>query len=76
MQYRGEMSQELKDRLFFIEALKSNECRCGRRKQAGRAVCYKCWVKLPEGLRRPLYNRIGAGFEEAYEEACKYLEDP
>ncbi len=67
------MTQEEKDRLFYIQALKSGQCRCERPKQRGRAFCYKCWLRLPLDLRMPLYRKIGDGFEQAYDNATKYL---
>lgn len=69
------MTQEEKDRRFCIEALKSEECQCGRPKQRGRSVCFKCWQKLPDDLRRALYRKIGAGYEAAYDDACRFLND-
>lgn len=75
MLYRGEPSQAEKDRMFYIGALKSNQCQCDRPKQPERAVCYKCWMRLTDDLRRALYKRIGGGFEKAYDEACGYLNE-
>ncbi len=61
------------DRKFYVDVLKSDACQCERPKQPRRAVCYKCWLRLPDDLRRPLYQRIGQGFEAAYDAACQYL---
>jgi len=68
-------STKAKDRLFFIKELKSDECRCGRTKKPGRSFCYFCYRKLPRSLQQDLYNRIGSGYEQAYEAACRYLPD-
>ena len=67
------LSQAETTRLFYVKAIKSDGCQCGRKKQRGRAFCYKCWLRLPLELRRPLYHKIGSGFETAYDAACSYL---
>ncbi len=69
------MTQKEKDLRFFIEELRSDVCQCERKKQPGRSFCYKCWLRLPEELRRPLYRKIGAGYEAAYDSAYRYLND-
>ena len=60
---------------FYLEALKSDGCQCGRTKKRGMAVCYTCWKRLPRDLQQQLYWRIGDGFEEAYDAAIAYLGD-
>ena len=69
------MTTSLKDRRFFIESLKSEECQCERPKKRGFAFCYGCYQRLPQGMRRALYRPVGEGFEQAYEDACRYLND-
>ena len=70
-----EVEKLRKEKLFYTETLKSEECQCERRKQPGRAVCFKCWQRLPQDLQRALYKHIGNGFEQAYEEAYRFLND-
>ncbi len=62
------------DLKFYIDLLKSEECLCGRTKQARKAVCWSCWKALPQEHQKALYRRIGQGFEEAYEEAVQWLQ--
>lgn len=75
MLYRPDPVQGQKDRRFYTAMLKSDACQCGRTKQMRRALCYKCWFRLPGDMRRALYQAIGAGFEAAYEAACGHLND-
>lgn len=59
---------------YYLKELRSTECQCGQEKTEGRSFCYGCWKKLPEELRKPLYKRIGDGYEQAYERACQCLD--
>jgi len=61
------------DSEFYIEAFKSEECFCGRNKKSRMAFCYGCYKSLPHDMQKALYQRMGNGFEEAYEEAVKWL---
>lgn len=60
---------------FYLDELLSEECYCGEWKKKNYAFCYKCYFKLPADLRKRLYDKIGDGYEEAYDEAIKYLGD-
>lgn len=60
---------------FYLYELQSEECQCGRAKKPGRSFCYKCYSSLPRETQRGLYSRIGAGYEEAYEEAVAWLSE-
>lgn len=71
----GEIEQKANDWRFYIDMLRSNECLCGRYKKQKLVFCYRCYKKLPVAMQRALYNRLGDGFEEAFEEAVKYLGD-
>lgn len=62
-----------KDVRFYARELRSEECQCLRRKKAGHSLCWKCYGRLPEELRKRLYRRIGDGYEEAYVEAVTWL---
>lgn len=69
-----ELTQAEKDRIFYMKALKSDECLCERYKHPGYAFCWRCYKSLPVEMQRALYKKIGNGFEAAYEEAVKFLE--
>jgi hypothetical protein len=60
---------------YYIDVLKSNACQCEMPKRRGNAFCYDCYKALPWDMQRLLWQRIGQGFEEAYEEAVIYLSD-
>jgi len=64
-----------KDRAFYLEMLKSEQCLCERGKKPGKAFCYGCYKRLPYRMQEDLYKRVGQGFEEAYEAATKYLQE-
>ena len=63
------------ERKFYLDELKSDGCHCGRPKQRGRSLCYRCYYKLPDDMRRALYRKIGNGYEAAYDAAIKFLEE-
>lgn len=66
------LSQER--RLAILRGLGSLECEaCGGRKRPKQSHCRDCFFALPAELRRALYRRFGAGYEEAYEESLKFL---
>lgn len=70
----GKLSQQAKDRLWYLEQIKGDECLCGRTKKPRQAVCFTCWRRLPRDLQRRLYSRLGEGFEEAFDEAAQYID--
>ena len=60
----------------YIQILKDEKCSvCDRDKKIGFAFCYKCYSSLPNDIQRELYRKMGEGFEEAVDEAVKYLTD-
>jgi hypothetical protein len=63
----------MSDTKFYIKELMSDECQCGRLKQHRRSFCYKCYTSLPKHMQRDLYQRMGDGYEEAYDEAVHWL---
>jgi hypothetical protein len=75
MLYRPDPKPGQKDRKFYLQVLKSDACQCERPKQVRRALCFKCFYRLPGEIRRALYSRIGQGFEKAYEEAVRFLNE-
>lgn len=76
MLYTPDPKPEEKPKDFYIKALTATACRCGRKKQRGMALCSKDWRQLPTVLRHDLYKKMKAGFEEAYEAACDFLDNP
>jgi len=59
----------------LLEELRGETCRCGKKKVSMQTLCRKDYMSLPPGMRQALYRRVGAGYEEAYEAACEYLDD-
>jgi len=62
-----------KDMRFYRDELNMDECFCERSKKPGRPLCYKCYMSLPEDMKRDLWQRIGNGYEAAYDAAVKWL---
>jgi hypothetical protein len=61
------------DRLYYLGVLYSETCQCEREKREGNAFCFKCYIRLPRYLRTALYQPIGNGFEQAYDDSCRQL---
>jgi hypothetical protein len=40
----------------------------------GKSFCSKCFVALPKELADALYKKMFAGYEEAYQAACNFLD--
>lgn len=59
--------------VLAIVELKSEACYCGARKASLQTFCRREYYSLPVRMRHALYNRIGQGYEEAYQAARKYL---
>jgi hypothetical protein len=54
----------------------ARECpACGGRKSPNTALCVTCYRALPKEKRAELWNRFGAGFEEAFEQALRFLSE-
>lgn len=70
---KNTMTQEQKDRLWYVKEYKGNECACGKTKRERTAFCYPCFQQLPRTYQMALYQDIGAGYEEAYEDAVEWL---
>ena len=60
---------------FYLKELQSEECQCGKPKNKGFSFCYGCYKSLPIEMQRALWQQIGAGYEDAYDQALKYLGD-
>jgi hypothetical protein len=78
--WRGKMSRtvdfakKINDRQFYLKMYKSEECLCERQKKAGFSFCYRCYKALPKDMQRALYQRMRDGYEEAFDEACQWLQ--
>lgn len=58
----------------YIDSLRSTVCACGEPKTARQAFCKKCWRALPLPAQAALYDRLGQGYEAAYDSAVSMLE--
>lgn len=56
-----------------IRTLNARECVCGKPKVRKTAFCGTCYARLTEKLKQGLWQRIGRGFEQAYEAARDWL---
>lgn len=63
----------VRDRKFYLNAFLSNECQCGRTKTKGYSFCFRCYKDLPDDMQKALYQKMGSGYESAYDEACEFL---
>ena len=62
-----------KAKSWYYHELISNQCACGEPKKPRQSFCYKDYISLPNEIQRALYKP--RGYEEAYEEAHKWLEE-
>jgi hypothetical protein len=46
---------------------------CKRWKPSGKLFDSDCWSSLPAVMQRACFQRLGYGFEEAYESAIDYI---
>jgi hypothetical protein len=58
----------------LYQELMGTTCRCGQPKDSKKTLCSRCYYKLPPVMRMALYQRMGEGYEEAYERASKFLD--
>jgi len=63
-----------KDTQFYLKELMSEECACGKPKKPRYSFCYRCYSELPRTLKNRLYDYVGDGYEQAYDESIEYLE--
>jgi hypothetical protein len=61
------------DTQFYIDELMSEECQCGRPKKPRHSFCWQCYSSLPKTMQQALYQHIMEGYEEAYDEAIRWL---
>ncbi|MCK4718529.1 MAG: hypothetical protein KAT70_07655 [Thermoplasmata archaeon] len=62
-----------KDRMFYLNEFKSEECYCGKDKKTRTAFCYRCYESLPNDMKKGLWKSFGGGYEEAYDTALEWL---
>ena len=62
----------------LITSLQSNICpACSKAKKPRHALCFQCWRLLPHEQRDALYDRVGQGYEAAFDQAMRTLKvDP
>jgi hypothetical protein len=59
----------------LISSLRSVLCpACRRAKKPHNTLCYACYQSLPQPLKKALYNRVGHGYEQAFNDAMLSLE--
>ncbi len=68
----GKLTQE--DPIRILRELALAKCFCGAKKVTQQTFCRAHYNALPGRLRSMLYQRFGAGYEEAYTEAREYFE--
>ena len=69
-------SDELDARRALLRYLTSKTCHCGEQKRRGVSFCWACVDLLPASIICELYKKLGHGYEEAYERACRFLKSP
>lgn len=58
----------------LVRELAGPTCFCKRVKTPGETFCKWHYFSLPADMKRALYKRLGAGYEEAYAAAKEFLE--
>ena len=64
-----------KDLRWYVEEYMKEECLCGKPKKSRYSFCWTCFHELPGEMQRGLYRMIGHGYERAFEEAVKWLQE-
>jgi hypothetical protein len=59
--------------MLAVKELGSETCYCGARKRSMQTFCRAEYYALPVEMRHALYDRIGAGYKEAYQSAREHL---
>lgn len=69
------MSHLTRHQRQLLQSIQGDTCpACGKFKDSGKTVCRRCYFDLPSALRNALYDRIGKGYEEAFENAMSHLQ--
>lgn len=58
----------------LTEELRGAVCRCGAAKKTRQSLCKVCYYRLPHAMRKALYQPVGSGYRQAYEDAAGYLD--
>lgn len=62
------------NRQDLLASLMSTVCpACGQEKHVRNTLCRKHYYSLPGDMRKALYHRLGAGYEEAVAAALEFL---
>lgn len=57
-----------------LDILRGAECQaCGNYKRSGMSHCGDCYGRLPEAMKKSLWQRVGEGYEEAYRRSLAWL---
>ena len=67
------MSTPQQERCELVKELCGVVCFCGAVKGARQTFCRHHYRSLTRPLRRALYDRLGDGYEEAYDAARKFF---
>jgi hypothetical protein len=60
--------------IVLIQSLRGDLCpMCAKSKRPAQTMCPACYAKLPGQLKKDLYKRVGAGYEQAVEAAMTSL---
>jgi len=70
-----EKLDSVKNKSWYYQEMMSNQCLCGNTKKKGHSFCWNCFSSLSVSMQNSLYKQIGKGYEEAFEEAVKWLWD-
>lgn len=57
----------------LLKELIGTACQCGSEKVKHQTFCRKCYFALPRHIQNRLYQKVGNGYEEAYQEAVDFL---
>lgn len=68
------MTTAQEEQIRILRELEGDKCCCGAKKRRMGSFCQAHYFSLPGHMRSMLYQRIGHGYEEAYAEARKYIE--
>ncbi|MHA2065065.1 MAG: hypothetical protein ACXABY_11880 [Candidatus Thorarchaeota archaeon] len=60
---------------FYYEALSSEQCVCEAWKKKRYSFCYSCYHALPLDMRNDLWQKMGEGYQEAYDAAISWLKE-
>jgi hypothetical protein len=59
---------------MLVTSLRGTVCpACGGPKNPNQTMCRREYFRLPQTMRKAIYNRIGDGYEDALVEALNYL---